>query len=74
MCLSTVCMHVNDTDQEVMRDVARIEAEGGGVWLITLLGERKFVKATVRTVDLVDEHLVVLEPLNADTETSQGVA
>ncbi|MFP4533705.1 MAG: CooT family nickel-binding protein [Desulfobacterales bacterium] len=65
MCLSTVCMHVDDTDQEVMSDVARIEAEGSGVWLTNLLGEKKFVEGTVKTVDLVDEHLVVLEPLKA---------
>lgn len=62
MCLSTVCMHINDTDQEIMSDVARIEAEGSGVWLTNLLGEKKFVEGTVKTVDLVDEHLVVLEP------------
>ncbi|MFW6298018.1 MAG: CooT family nickel-binding protein [Desulfosalsimonas sp.] len=65
MCLSTVCMHVDDTDQEVMSDVARIEAEGSGVWLTNLLGEKKFVEGAVKTVDLVDEHLVVLEPLKA---------
>lgn len=65
MCLSTVFMHADDTNREIMRDVARIEAEGGGVWLVNLLGERRFVEGTVRTVDLIDEHLVVLEPPRA---------
>ncbi|MDD2605349.1 MAG: CooT family nickel-binding protein [Desulfobacteraceae bacterium] len=65
MCLSTVFMHVDDTDREIMRDVARVEAEGDGVWLISLLGEKRFVEGIVRTIDLIDEHLVVLEPPRA---------
>ncbi|MFP4452232.1 MAG: CooT family nickel-binding protein [Desulfobacterales bacterium] len=64
MCLSTVCLHLNDKDKEIMKDVARIESDGNGVWLIGLLGEKKFVQGSVRTIDLVDEHLVVLEPIN----------
>ncbi|MFW5958099.1 MAG: CooT family nickel-binding protein [Desulfosalsimonas sp.] len=62
MCLSTVSLHSKGTDQEVMKDVAYVEAEDNGVWLTNLLGEKKFVKGTVRAIDLVDEHLVVLEP------------
>jgi predicted RNA-binding protein len=58
-------MHLDDTDRELMRDVARVEAEGDGVWLINLLGEKRFVEGTVRTIDLIDEHLVVLEPRRA---------
>jgi len=65
MCLSTVFMHLDDTDREIMRDVARVEAEGEGVWLINLLGEKRFVEGTVRIIDLIDEHLVVLEPSRA---------
>lgn len=65
MCLSTVFMHVDNTDREIMRDVARVEAEGGGVWLTNLFGEKRFVEGTVRTIDLIDEHLVVLEPSRA---------
>ncbi len=65
MCLSTVYMHTNDADQEIMRDVARVEAEGRGVWLINLLGEKRFVEGTVRTIDLIDDHLVVLQPPSA---------
>jgi predicted RNA-binding protein len=57
-------MHENDSEQEVMTDVARIEAEDTGVWLIGLLGEKRFVKGIVKTIDLVDQHMVLLEPLN----------
>lgn len=62
MCLSTVYLHASDAPEEVMRDVARIEAEGRGFWLINLFGEKKFVEGTVRIVDLVDTHEVVLDP------------
>jgi len=65
MCLSTVFMHVDDTDREIMRDVARVEAEGEGVWLINLLGEKRFVEGTVRSIDRSDEHLGVREPSRA---------
>ncbi len=56
-------MHLDDTDQEVMKDVAHVEVDGDGVWLTNLLGEKKFVRGYVKAIDLVDEHLVVLEPL-----------
>ncbi len=62
MCLSTVYLQTSDAPKEIMRDVARIEAEGRGFWLINLFGEKKFVEGTVRSVDLVDAHQVVLDP------------
>jgi len=66
MCLSTVYLDAGDTSNEIMRDVARIEAEGRGFWLINLFGEKKFVEGTVKSVDLMDEHLIVIDPLNPD--------
>ncbi len=62
MCLSTVYLYASGEPKEVMRDVARIESEGRGFWLINLFGEKKFVEGTVRSVDLVDTHQVVLDP------------
>jgi predicted RNA-binding protein len=47
--------------EEVMRDVACMEAKDEGFVLIGLLGEQKFVQGSVRTVDFVDDHKVVLE-------------
>jgi predicted RNA-binding protein len=43
-----------------MKDVARIEAEGQGFWLINLFGEREFIEGSIETVDLMDEHFVML--------------
>ena len=60
MCLSTVYMSSGDEQKEIMKDVARIEAEGEGFWLIDLFGERTFVEARIQTVSLMDGHFVML--------------
>ena len=61
MCLSTVYMGSGNEKKEIMKDVARIEAEGEGFWLIDLFGERTFVEARIQTVSLMDGHFVLLE-------------
>jgi len=61
MCLSNVFyIDSNGQQQEVMRDVAQMEAHNNGFLLTGLLGEQKFVQGEVRTIDFVDEHSVVL--------------
>jgi len=60
MCLSTVYMNSGNEEKEIMKDVARIEAEGEGFWLINLFGEREFIEGSIETVDLMDEHFVKL--------------
>ena len=60
MCLSTVYMNSGNEEKEIMKDVARIEAEGRGFWLINLFGEREFIEGSIETVDLMDEHFVML--------------
>ena len=60
MCLSTVYMNSGDEQKEIMKDIARIEAEGRGFWLINLFGERKFVEGRIETVDLMDGHIVLV--------------
>ena len=67
MCLSTVYIESGGQRKEVMKDVARIEAEGRGFWLIDLFGERKFIEGTIQTINLTDGHFVVIEsPEGAD--------
>ena len=61
MCLSTVYMNSGNEEKEIMKDVARIEAEGQGFWLINLFGEREFIEGSIETVDLMDEHFVIIE-------------
>lgn len=66
MCLSTLYMHGEDEQKEIMQDVARIEAEGEGFWFINLFGERKFVEGNIKTVDLMDEHFIVVTKGNSN--------
>ena len=62
MCLSNVLyIDSNGQQQEVMRDVAQMEAQNSGFLLTGLLGEQKFVQGKVKSVDFVDKHSVVLE-------------
>jgi len=61
MCLSTVYMNSGNEPKEVMKDVARIEAEGQGFWLVNLFGERKFIQGTIKTINLMDGHFVMFE-------------
>ncbi len=60
MCLSTVYMNSGNEQKEIMKDVARIEAEGQGFWFINLFGEKKFVEGRIETVDLMDSHFVMI--------------
>jgi predicted RNA-binding protein len=61
MCLSTVYMNFGNEQKEIMKDVARIEAEGQGFWLINLFGERTFIEGTIQVINLIDGHFVMLE-------------
>ena len=61
MCLSNVFyVDSNGQQQEVMRDVAQLEAHNNGFLLTGLLGEQKFVQGEVKTIDFVDKHSVVI--------------
>ena len=60
MCLSTVYMNLGNEQKEIMKDVAKIEAENQGYWVINLFGEKKFVEGTIESIDLIDGVLTVL--------------
>ena len=61
MCLSTVYIQLGGRKTKVMQDVAQMEYNQEGYLLIGLLGNQKFVKGTIKSVDFVDHHTVVLE-------------
>jgi len=65
MCLSTVYMDSGNEQKEIMKDVARIEAEGQGFWLIDLFGGRTFVEGAIQTINLMEGHFVMLEDQKA---------
>ena len=59
MCLSTAYMNSGNEQKEIMKDIARIEAEGQGFWLINLFGEKKFVEGSIQSADLLDGLIVL---------------
>ena len=60
MCLSTVYMNSGNGQKEIMKDVAKIEAENQGYWVINLFGEKKYVEGTIESINLIDGFLTVL--------------
>ena len=67
MCLSTVYIQSKDRRIKVMQDVAQMESIQEGYLLTGLLGDQKFVKGTIKSVDFVDDHTVVLEKEGKET-------
>jgi predicted RNA-binding protein len=65
MCLSTAYMNSGNEQKEIMKDIARIEAEDQGFWLINLFGEKKFVEGSIQSADLLDGRFVLVG--NSDT-------
>jgi predicted RNA-binding protein len=60
MCLSTVYLNSGNEQKEIMKDIARIEAEDKGFWFINLFGEKKFVEGRIETIDIMDGHFVMV--------------
>ena len=71
MCLSTVYIQSKDRRIKVMQDVAQMESSQEGYLLIGLLGDQKFVKGTIKSVDFADDHTVVLEKERKETGEDQ---
>ena len=61
MCLSTVYIISGTGKEEIMRDVAEMEADGEGFFVVNLIGEKRFVKGIIKRVDFVGEHTVEME-------------
>lgn len=61
MCLSTVYVETGDKQKEIMKDVAQIEAEGKGFWLINLFGEKTFIQGTIKNINLLDGYSIMIE-------------
>jgi predicted RNA-binding protein len=60
MFLSTVYMDSGDEQLEIMKDVARVEAEGKGFWLINVFGERTFIEGKIQTINLTEGSFIAL--------------
>ena len=59
MCLSTVYIESGNGQKEIMKDVARVEAEGKGYWIFDLLGEKRFIEGVIERMDMMDSYVIV---------------
>ena len=73
MCLVTVYVDSLGQQKKVMKDVAQIEAKSDGFLLIGLLGEERFVKGKIKSLDFVDKHSVVLDPKRKDDSAGEDM-
>jgi len=61
MCIATVYIDSGGQREEAMREVARLEAEGSGFRLISLLGEEKYLEGRLKSIDFLEGHSVLIE-------------
>jgi predicted RNA-binding protein len=61
MCIATIYFDDGKQQEEVMRDVVQLEAEEDGFLLVSLLGEKKFLKGRLKSIDFLREHSVIIQ-------------
>ena len=59
MCLATVYVENDNQKEELMQDVAWIEAGSGGLQVITFMGESRLLQAEIKSIDLVHSSIVL---------------
>jgi len=59
MCLATIYVENGDQREELLRDVAWIGPQGGGLQLITLMGESTVLRARIKSIDLLHSSIVL---------------
>ena len=65
MCLATVYVENDSQQEEVMQDVAWVRPQGGGLQVITFMGESRLLQAKIKSIDLVHS-LIVLERMTTN--------
>jgi predicted RNA-binding protein len=68
MCEATVYMTEDGQEKKVMQDVVLVQPEGDAWLLVTLLGEQKLVRGTIKKLDFL-KHTV---HLSQSQESSGG--
>ena len=59
MCEATVYLAEDGQETEIMREVVLVQPEGDAWLLVTLLGEQKLVRGTIKKLDFL-KHAVYL--------------
>jgi len=59
MCLATVYVEIDNQKEELMQDVAWIEAGSSGLRVISFMGESRLLQAEIKSIDLVHSSIVL---------------
>jgi predicted RNA-binding protein len=57
MCEATAYLIEGDSETKIMEAVDTVEPEEGGVKLINIFGDQKFIKAHIHSLSLVDNKI-----------------
>lgn len=61
MCESKAYLVSEEGEQLVLEDVTSLQPEQDGYQLVTLFGERKYVRGQIKEIDLL-KHRILLKP------------
>lgn len=61
MCEADAYVVLEGEERLFMKSVDKVEPEDGGLRLVNIFGEQKFIKANIHTLALV-EHKILLKP------------
>ncbi len=61
MCEATAFILQGDEEVKVMEAVDTVEPEGGGVKLVSIFGDQKFINAQIYSLSLVDNKIFLKE-------------
>jgi predicted RNA-binding protein len=60
MCLAAVYLNNVAEENRLMKDVALIEADEDGFWMVDLFGERRFVTGKIQSLNLTDGQCLIM--------------
>ncbi len=61
MCEANAYLIEKDQETLIMEAVDKVEPEEGGIKLISIFGDQKFVKAEIFSLSLVDHKIILKE-------------
>jgi predicted RNA-binding protein len=70
MCEAIVYLAGDGQEREIMRDVMLMQPEGDAWLLVTLLGEQKLVRGTIRKLDFLKHTVHLSRPKESSTAES----
>ncbi len=62
MCEATIYLADDGQEKEIMRDVVLVQPEGDAWLLVTLLGEQKLVRGTIKKLDFLKHTIHLSQP------------